>query len=76
MAKNDYCTKYPDLMKIQCKKSCKFCGRKPFLFLILSHTNSDFKICSPFMKNANLPIVGILGENVHTYRNLLDLMNF
>ena len=28
------------------------------------------------MKNANLPIVGILGENVHTYRNLLDLMNF
>ena len=27
MAKNDYCTKYPDLMKIQCKKSCHFCGR-------------------------------------------------
>jgi len=28
MAKNDYCTKYPDLMKIQCKKSCKFCEVK------------------------------------------------
>ncbi|XP_027047022.1 uncharacterized protein LOC113674731 isoform X3 [Pocillopora damicornis] len=28
MAKNDYCTKYPDLMKIQCKKSCHFCEIK------------------------------------------------
>ena len=25
-SKNEYCTKYPDLMKIQCRKSCGFCG--------------------------------------------------
>lgn len=28
MKKNDYCTKYVDLMKIQCKKSCGFCEVK------------------------------------------------
>lgn len=28
MRKNDYCTKYPTLMKIQCKKSCGFCEIK------------------------------------------------
>ena len=26
MSKNEYCKKYPSLMKIQCKKSCGFCG--------------------------------------------------
>lgn len=35
MAKNDYCTKYPDLMKIQCKKSCHFCGRSPLCINIV-----------------------------------------
>ena len=27
MSKNHYCTNYPELMKIQCKKSCGFCGK-------------------------------------------------
>lgn len=30
MKKNFYCTNYTDLMKIQCKKSCGFCGKIDF----------------------------------------------
>ena len=26
-AKNHYCTDYKTLMKVQCRKSCKFCGK-------------------------------------------------
>ena len=26
-AKNDYCTKFPDLMRIQCRRACKFCSK-------------------------------------------------